>query len=81
MRTAKNENNLTDELKQKARQEIKARTELKASGFAGMSRKGRLVDRRKYPDAKPIAKNSFLGFAEPKTEEELKAAINEKKDK
>lgn len=66
MRTAKNENNLTPEFRKAARAEFKARTKLKASGFAGLNKRGRLVDRREDPTASPIKGNKFLGFAEPK---------------
>lgn len=39
---------------------------LNASGYAGTTRKGEIVDRREFPDAMPIQKNTFFGIIEPK---------------
>lgn len=40
--------------------------EINQSGYAGCDRNGNIVDRRKYPNAVPIQKNSLLGIPEPK---------------
>ena len=45
---------------------------LNASGFAGVLPDGRIVDRRYYPEATPIQKNSIFGTSKPKTNEELR---------
>jgi hypothetical protein len=39
---------------------------LNASGWAGVLPDGNLVDRRYYPDALPVQKNSMFGVAEPR---------------
>lgn len=39
---------------------------LNASGYAGVLPSGEIVDRRYYPDAIPIEKNSVFGVVEPK---------------
>lgn len=39
---------------------------LNASGWAGCDKNGCIVDRRYFPDATPVAKNSMMGIAEPK---------------
>ncbi|CAL2106689.1 hypothetical protein T190115A13A_270046 [Tenacibaculum sp. 190524A02b] len=39
---------------------------LNASGFAGCTRQGHIVDRRYYPDAMPVAENRMMGIAKPK---------------
>lgn len=46
--------------------EIVAHEELKASGYMGVTRYGRQVDRRDFPDAIPIQANRLLGFPKPK---------------
>ncbi|HJV19303.1 MAG TPA: hypothetical protein VJ499_04915 [Flavisolibacter sp.] len=40
--------------------------EINQSGYAGCLPNGNIVDRRKYPNAVPIQKNSLLGIPEPK---------------
>ncbi|WP_460763185.1 hypothetical protein [Niabella terrae] len=39
---------------------------LNASGFAGCTQTGQIVDRRWYPDAHPVQANSVFGVAPPK---------------
>lgn len=39
---------------------------LNASGYAGIKRNGMICDRREFPDARPIPKNSIFGVIEPK---------------
>ncbi len=39
---------------------------LTKSGYAGINGKGTKVDRREYPQAKPLQKNSFLHIPRPK---------------
>jgi len=39
---------------------------LNASGFAGVLPTGGIVDRRYYPEAIPVQKNTLFGVAEPK---------------
>ena len=45
---------------------------LNVSGYAGVMPDGRIVDRRYYPEATPIQKNSIFGTSKPKTNEELR---------
>ena len=45
---------------------------LNASGFAGVLPDGKIVDRRYFPEATPIEKNSIFGTSKPKTNEELR---------
>lgn len=42
---------------------------LNASGFAGVLPTGGIVDRRYYPEAHPVQKNSLFGVADPKKPE------------
>lgn len=44
------------------REEIKKITQ---AGYAGMMPNGNIVDRRKYPPAIPMQKNTLLGIPEP----------------
>ena len=46
--------------------EIVAHEELKASGYMGVTRYGRQVDRRDFPDAIPVQANRLLGIPKPK---------------
>ena len=39
---------------------------LNASGYAGITKEGTIVDRREFNDAIPIQKNSVFGIIEPK---------------
>lgn len=39
---------------------------LNASGFAGVTKEGKIVDRRYYPEATPIKENSMFGAVKPK---------------
>ena len=41
--------------------------EISKSGYAGCLPNGSIVDRREYPDAVPVQKNSLFGIPEPKT--------------
>ena len=74
MKIAKN--HFTPDQIKAAEKDFKARNKLKASGFAGLNKRGRLVDRRIDPSATPCRQNKFLGFGIPKTEDELKAALS-----
>jgi hypothetical protein len=40
---------------------------LNQSGYAGINRDGRIVDRREHPDAIPIQANESLGIPAPKS--------------
>lgn len=40
--------------------------EINISGYAGCDRNGNIVDRREFPDAIPIQKNSIFNIPEPK---------------
>jgi hypothetical protein len=40
--------------------------EINQSGYAGVNKKGNIVDRRLYPDAVPVQKNSIFGIPEPR---------------
>lgn len=42
---------------------------LNASGFAGVLPNGKIVDRRYFPEATPVEKNSIFETAKPKTNE------------
>ena len=42
---------------------------LNASGFAGVLPNGKIVDRRYFPEATPVEKNSIFGTSKPKTNE------------
>lgn len=46
---------------------------LNASGFAGCLPNGNIVDRRYFPEAIPVQKNSMFGVSEPKEIEENKS--------
>lgn len=39
---------------------------LNASGYAGCLKNGNIVDRREFPDAIPVKRNSVFGVVEPK---------------
>lgn len=41
-------------------------TGLNASGYAGCSSQGMIVDRRQFPDAVPVRENSLFGVVHPK---------------
>ena len=45
---------------------------LNASGFASVLPNGNIVDRRYFPEATPVEKNSIFGTSKPKTNEELR---------
>lgn len=45
---------------------LMAGVELSRSGYAGVLPNGNIVDRRNFPDAIPMQKNSQLGVPEPK---------------
>lgn len=42
--------------------------EISQSGWGGMLPGGQIVDRREYPEAIPIVKNSMFGVPEPNAE-------------
>lgn len=44
--------------------------ELNASGYAGITKLGEIVDRREHRNAVPIQENKKFGIAPPKTLEE-----------
>lgn len=52
--------------KEQTEKTAKEMQELNASGYAGILPTGEIVDRRKFPKAIPIQKNSMLGVNEPK---------------
>jgi len=45
---------------------LRAGLQISKSGYGGMLSNGNIVDRRKHPDAIPIAKNSMFGVPAPK---------------
>lgn len=45
---------------------LRAGIELTKSGFAGIMPNGNIVDRREFPNAVPIQKNTMFGTPEPK---------------
>lgn len=61
---------MTEETKQKlrdaGREDLIEIYEINQSGYAGILSNGNIVDRRKYPTAIPVQKNSLLGIPEPK---------------
>jgi len=61
---------MTDENKKKlilaGRPDLVRIHELNASGYAGVTAEGELVDRRYNPDAIPVQKNSIFGTPTPK---------------
>lgn len=61
-------------LKEVGRQDLIDIYYLNRSGYAGMSKEGMIVDRRQYPDAIPVQKNTLMGIPEPKGLEELKTS-------
>lgn len=55
------------ELRIKARlMHIRRLQEVKREGFAGVMSDGRIVDRRKHPEAIPMQENSLLGIPAPR---------------
>lgn len=46
--------------------DVEAMRALIASGYAGCLPDGKIVDRRKHPEAIPVQKNELLGVPEPK---------------
>lgn len=61
---------MTEEIKQKlrdaGREDLIEIHEINASGYAGLLPNGNIVDRRKYPHAIPIQRNSLFGVVTPK---------------
>lgn len=51
---------------QQASEQFTALIELNNSGWAGIMPGIGIVDRRRYPEAMPVQKNSMLGIPEPK---------------
>ena len=54
-------------LRNAGRQDLIDAHEITQSGYAGISKNGNIVDRRKFPDATPIQANKALNVPEPKT--------------
>jgi hypothetical protein len=52
--------------KEEAKKMAKWLNELNASGYAGCTSTGQIVDRREHPDAIPVAANRMFGVVEPK---------------
>lgn len=52
--------------KEKKKEELLKIVELNKSGYAGCLPNGNIVDRREFPNAIPIQKNSLFGVVEPK---------------
>ena len=61
---AKHDQKKADRLKQVAH--VVGLNKLIVSGFAGVNKKGHIVDRRLQPDATPMRENSTLGIPKPK---------------
>lgn len=61
---------MTEETKQKlraaGREDLILIEEINDSGYAGVNRLGHIVDRRFYPNAIPVQKNTLLNIPEPK---------------
>lgn len=61
---------MTEESKQKlrdaGREDLIELHELNKSGYAGVDRTGKIVDRRKFPNAVPVQENSLFGVVAPK---------------
>ena len=61
---------MTEETKKKlidaGRSDLVEIHEFTQAGYAGVDRDGGIVDRRKFPDAMAMRKNSLLGIPEPK---------------
>ena len=53
---------------------------LNASGYAGCTREGWIVDRREFPDAVPVQANGMFGVVKPKPLPEEEIANTEMKD-
>lgn len=48
------------------RADLEAKAEAIKEGFGGITREGRIVDRRQHPEADPLAENTFLGTPAPR---------------
>ena len=61
---------MTEETKKKlkdaGREDLIKIHEINMSGYAGCDRNGNIVDRREFPDAVPVQKNSIFNIPEPK---------------
>ena len=61
---------MTEELKQKLKdagcEDLIKIHEINQSGYAGVLPTGGIVDRREFPEAIPVQKNSLFGIPEPK---------------
>lgn len=61
---------MTEETKQKlrdaGREDLIEAYEINQSGYAGLLPSGKIVDRRKYPEAIPVQENKILGIPKPK---------------
>jgi hypothetical protein len=61
---------MNEEIKQKlreaGREDLIKIHEINQSGYAGCMPNGNIVDRREFPEAIPIQKNSIFGIPEPK---------------
>lgn len=61
---------MTEEIKQKlidlGREDLVKIHEINQSGYAGVNRQGQIVDRREFPDAVPVQKNSMMNLPAPK---------------
>ena len=55
-----------EKLKEAKRYDLILIAYINESGYAGCNKQGHIVDRRFYPDAVPVQKNSMLGIPEPK---------------
>lgn len=44
---------------------LKKQIEISKSGYGGILSNGQIVDRRTYPEATPMQKNSMFGIPEP----------------
>lgn len=48
---------------------LEKKAELIGSGYAGLNRKGQVVDRRENPEATEIQENKMMGNPKPKKDE------------
>ncbi len=57
---------MTEEMKEKlraaGREDLIKIHDINQSGYAGVNRDGQIVDRREFPDAVPVMKNSLLNI-------------------
>ena len=57
---------IIQKLRELGREDLIKIHEIIQSGYAGILSSGNIVDRRQFPDAFPVSKNSLLNIPEPK---------------